>query len=71
VSTQAPDDPDGSVITITRSDGWFVIRDEEAGITTQGETRAEAIENLADAIALQERDPEDDADPEPSDAPWF
>jgi predicted RNase H-like HicB family nuclease len=71
VSSQVPDDPDGSVITITRSDEWFVIRDEEAGITTQGETRAEAIENLADAIALQERDPGDDTEPEPSDAPWF
>lgn len=71
VSTQASDDSDESVITITRSDGWFVIRDEEAGVTTQGKTRAEAVENLADAIALQERSPEDDTEPEPSDAPWF
>ena len=34
-------------------DGWWVARDEEAGVTTQGSTRSAALENLDEAVALQ------------------
>ena len=33
-------------------DGWWVARDEEAGVTTQGSTRSAALENLDEAVAL-------------------
>lgn len=62
-------------ITLTRDDGWFVISDEETGVTTQGESKLEALLMLADALALYE---EDDVDllrlaievfvPDPADA---
>lgn len=62
-------------ITLTRDDGWFIITDEETGVTTQGESKLEALLMLADALALFE---EDDVDllriaidvfvPDPSDA---
>ena len=38
-------------ITMEREDGWFVITDEETGVTTQGETKLEALLMLADALA--------------------
>lgn len=45
-------------------DGWWVIRDVATGVTTQGETREEALEMLDEAVALHEgdigRDPSDD-----------
>lgn len=68
---QSPGDTDEASITITKSDGWFVVHDQVTGVTTQGETRSEALENLADAIPLHEDDPEEDVEPEPADAPWF
>lgn len=59
-------------IAISRSDGWFVARDEKTGVSSQGETRSEALENLADALRLYDRpEPDDVEDPEPSDAPWL
>lgn len=63
---------DNATVTLRESDGWVVARDEETGVSSQGETKAEALENLADAIALYERpEPEGEETPEPSDAPWF
>lgn len=41
-------------ITIEESDDWFVITDEETGVTTQGKTKIEALLMLADALALHE-----------------
>lgn len=38
-------------ITIEREDDWFVITDEETGVTTQGKTKLEALLMLADALA--------------------
>ena len=46
-------------ITITEDDGWFVISDEESGVTTQGETKLEALLMLADALAGYEDTDED------------
>lgn len=38
-------------ITITSEGDWYVITDEETGVTTQGETKLEALLMLADALA--------------------
>lgn len=67
-----PKQPDGENITLVESDGYIVATDTETGVTSQGETKAEALENLAEAIRLHDRPvPDDIEDPDPSDAPWF
>lgn len=50
--------------------GWSAI-DEETGVASQGETRAEALANLDEALELtREAEAADSPAPEP-DAPWF
>ncbi|WP_135829631.1 type II toxin-antitoxin system HicB family antitoxin [Halorussus halobius] len=64
--------PDGDTVVITRSDGWYVAKDEDTGVASQGETKAEALANLAEALALHERPvPEEDDVVEASTAPWL
>lgn len=41
--------------------GWTAV-DEDTGVASQGETRAEAIENLDEAAALHEREVNDSID---------
>ena len=41
-------------ITLTHEDGWWVAKDTETGVASQGETREEALENLDEAVALHE-----------------
>ncbi|WP_425492258.1 type II toxin-antitoxin system HicB family antitoxin [Halovivax gelatinilyticus] len=41
--------------TVTRSDGWFVTTDEDTGVASQGKTKVEALENLAEALRLHLR----------------
>jgi predicted RNase H-like HicB family nuclease len=56
---------------IEEADGWWSAIDEDTGVASQGETRAEALSNLDDAIAATEATrTEDTPAPEP-DAPWF
>ena len=44
-------DPTNTKITLTRNDdGWWTARDETRGLTTQGETRDEALATLDDVI---------------------
>ncbi|MFC4451899.1 type II toxin-antitoxin system HicB family antitoxin [Halorussus aquaticus] len=63
---------DGETVVITRSDGWYVAKDEESGVASQGETKAEALANLAEALELHERPvPEEDDVVEESTAPWL
>ena len=31
---------------------WWIVTDEDTGVTTQGPTRAEALENIDEAVAL-------------------
>jgi len=64
---------DPSTVTVTWSGEWFVARDDETGVTTQGETRATALKNLGEALELHDRPVSEDADDpvESSDAPWF
>lgn len=58
-------------ITLTQEGEWWVAKDEEVGVTSQGETRQEALENLDEAVELTQevREEMEDA-PEPS-VPWF
>lgn len=64
--------PDTQEITVRESDGCFVARDETTGVSSQGETKAEALENLAEALTLYDEPVPDDEDAkEPSSAPWF
>lgn len=37
---------------IENEDGWWTARDCKAGVTTQGETREVALNNLDEAVAL-------------------
>jgi predicted RNase H-like HicB family nuclease len=39
-------------IRLWREDDWWIAKDVESGVTTQGESRADALENLDDAVAL-------------------
>lgn len=39
-------------ITLTEDDGWWIARDTETGVASQGETREEALDNLDEAVAL-------------------
>ena len=53
-----------------RDGGWSAI-DAETGVASQGETRAEALTNLDEALELtREADAADTPAPQP-DAPWF
>jgi len=68
--------PKGSpsdTITVTKEDRWYVAKDESTGVASQGETKVEALENLAEALELHTRpEPEENSEsPESSTAPWF
>ncbi|WP_435063480.1 type II toxin-antitoxin system HicB family antitoxin [Halobaculum sp. EA56] len=58
-------------VTISPGETAVVARDEETGVTSQGETKAEALANLAEALELHERPSGADDDLDPADAPWF
>jgi len=49
-STTNPDLPTGTTITLTREEDWWVAKDEDTGVVSQGKTRQEALENLDDAV---------------------
>ena len=38
-------------ITLTEEEGWWIAKDTETGVTSQGESRTEALENLDEALA--------------------
>ena len=41
-------------IRLWREDGWWIATDVGTGVTTQGPTRAAALVNLDEAVALHE-----------------
>ncbi len=41
-----------TTITLTKEDDWWVAKDEETGVASQGKTRTEALEMLDEAVAL-------------------
>lgn len=62
-STRNGNDHDDE-IRLWREDDWWIARDVTTGVTTQGRSRGAALENLDEAVALQEgevgREPTDD-----------
>ncbi|QCS44793.1 type II toxin-antitoxin system HicB family antitoxin (plasmid) [Natrinema versiforme] len=38
-------------MTLTNEGEWWVAKDEETGVSSQGTTRIEALENLDEAVA--------------------
>jgi len=70
MGVQSRRDDNGDTITVSKGERYYVARDDETGIASQGETKAEALENLADALELADRPVPNDVD-EPADAPWF
>ncbi|MFC7131824.1 MULTISPECIES: type II toxin-antitoxin system HicB family antitoxin [Salinibaculum] len=52
-STRDGDTHDGE-IRLWQEDDWWIARDVETGVTTQGESREAALENLDDAVALHD-----------------
>lgn len=72
MGVQSREDSDDVTITVEKSDGWYVARDEAVGVASQGRTKAEALENLADALRLYHEPVPEKKDPdEPSNAPWL
>lgn len=45
-----------TIILQQNEDGWWSARDEARGLTTQGETRDEALSNLDDVIEAVENE---------------
>ena len=45
-------EPNDGEIRLWQEDDWWIAKDLDTGVTTQGETRAAALENLDDAVAL-------------------
>ncbi len=58
------DEATGQEIRLVESEDWWVATDVETGVTTQGETRSAALDNLDEAVALHRgeigRPPTDD-----------
>ncbi len=54
-STRNGDIHDGE-IRLWQEDDWWIAKDVETGVTTQGESREAALENLDDAVALHDGD---------------
>ncbi|WP_318568447.1 type II toxin-antitoxin system HicB family antitoxin [Salinigranum marinum] len=52
-STRDGNGHDGE-IRLWQEDDWWIAKDVETGVTTQGESRAAALENLDDAVALRD-----------------
>ena len=50
-STDDGTDHDGE-IRLWREGEWWIARDVGTGVTTQGESRSDALENLDEAVAL-------------------
>ncbi|RXK50585.1 type II toxin-antitoxin system HicB family antitoxin [Halorientalis pallida] len=66
---RAPDE--SGTVTVFESDGLIVARDEETGVASQGDTKPEALANLAEALDLHSRPAPDNEDFQEPDAPWF
>jgi predicted RNase H-like HicB family nuclease len=42
--------PTGTTITLTREEKWWVAKDEETSVVSQGKTRQKALKNLDEAL---------------------
>jgi len=71
MGVQSREPEDGETVTITESDGYIVARDEASGVASQGETKSEALANLAEALELHSRPDPDDTELSEATALWF
>jgi predicted RNase H-like HicB family nuclease len=71
MGTTSRDPDEDETVTIFESDGYVVARDDQTGVASQGNTKAEALANLAEALDLHARPEPEDENPEEPDAPWF
>ena len=55
-SANHTDTPTAKITLTQNDDGWWTARDERRGLTTQGETRDDALANLDDVIDAVEND---------------
>lgn len=46
----------GARIVLEREDDWWIATDEETGVTSQGQSREGALENLDDAVSVYRGD---------------
>jgi predicted RNase H-like HicB family nuclease len=51
-SSADPDEEPGQTIRLVEAEDGWIATDEETGVTSQGDTRAAALENLDTAVAL-------------------
>lgn len=51
-SSTSDHEPDDGEIQLWPEDDWWIAKDLDTGVTTQGETRQEALSNLDEAVAL-------------------
>jgi len=58
------DPPVGATITLTYEGDWWVASDDETGVTSQGKTRHEALDNLDEALQGYHGDGEPPTDAE-------
>jgi predicted RNase H-like HicB family nuclease len=49
-------EPHEDEIRLWREDDWWIAKDVETGVTTQGQSRDAALANLDEAVALHEGD---------------
>jgi|GEM_PF-1038619 len=71
MGVQSRDPEDSDTVTLTESDGYVVARDDESGVASQGETKADALANLAEALELHARPDPEDSEPDAATAPWL
>lgn len=71
MGVQSQGESDADTVTVTYGGEWYVATDASTGVVSQGETKAEALANLADALELYGRPDPDGVELEESDAPWF
>ena len=68
---RGPDGLDVETVDIVREGEWFVATVEGTNLASQGKDVPEALENLAEVVALHDEGVPDDATAPEPDAPWF
>jgi predicted RNase H-like HicB family nuclease len=61
-SAESDDDGPDQEIRLVDSGEWWVATDVDTGVASQGETRADALENLDEALALHRAENGDSID---------
>ena len=56
---------------IRGADGWWSAVDQTTGVASQGTTRASALSNLDEAVAVTQEVRDGDGEAPEPDVPWF